>query len=758
MTPQALIADDEDEIPPEPEGDAEHPQDAYSPEPVTSREILANLIKQIDDVNIAENVNVETLSALGQLVTSEFQIDETSRSEWRDDIDRALDMATQKAQEKQFPWPRASNCVFPIISSAALQFQARTYPAIIQNRNVVKGTVWGSDKGTPALDQQKQPIMGQDGTPVWLAAPGSKRERADRIGQHMSYQLLEEMPEWEPQTDALLGQLPIVGGAIRKTFYDPVEKSNRSLFVPITNLVWNFYATCFEAAPRHTEIVRLYPTEIETLERSELFLPLIYGPGSDISDDNGGGDDNPSDGADPDAPHVFLEQHRRFDLDGDGYAEPLVVTVHKRSAQVVRITARYEADGITADKDHKIVKIKPADNYTLYPFLPNPKSGSHPIGFGHLLKPLNEAINTSLNQMFDAATLQNAGGGFIGTGLSLHAGPINFQVGRYVPVNNKGQNIRDSVFPIPFPGPSAVLFQLLGMLITSAKELAGVQDILTGDAGIAQASPTTVLALIEQGSKVYTSIHKRVYRAMKSELQKLYALNRKHLTETVHYRVGDDFLEVTPEDYRLGGGVEPIADPTMVTDMQRLGRAQILWQDKDDPHCDPMEIRRRYFEYCGIDRIDEIIVPPNVQAQQAQMQMMQAKFAAELGEMRSTTQKNAAQALLFAMQARAASSDAELAHLDKLIEVMRMHLEALNTGVKAADVESRHHIAMTGIREDARQAAANTSPAAVAAGANTGSVSGMETPPNIPAISGIPVGQSGGLPGPGGGVASVGQP
>lgn len=746
---QALLINSQSDEYDEPEGDVEHPDDAYTPEPNSPAEVLSNLIKQIDEINIAENIDQQVLNTLGQIVVQEFQIDETSRSEWRDQIDKALDMATQKAQEKQFPWPRASNTIFPIISSAALQFQARTYPAIIQNRNVVKGVVWGSDKGTPALDAQKKPITGPDGQPVWLSAPGEKRDRADRVGQHMSYQLLEEMPEWEPQTDALLGQLPIVGGAIRKTYYDPVDKCNKSLFVPIVDLVWNYYAPCFETAPRHTEVVRLYPTEIETLERSELFLPQEYGPGSDIADDGAGADDNPSQGSDPDAPHIFLEQHRRYDLDGDGYAEPLVVTVHKRSAAVVRITARYDEEGITADKQREIVKIVPDDHYTLYPFLPNPKSGSHPLGFGHLLRLLNEAINTSLNQMFDAGTLQNAGGGFIGTSLSLHSGPINFQVGRYVPVNNKGQNIRDSVFPMPFAGPSPVLFQLLGLLITSAKELAGVQDILTGDAGLGSASPTTVLALIEQGSKVYTSIHKRVYRAMKGELKKLYNLNRKHLTESARYRIGDEWLEVTPDDYRLGGGVEPIADPTMVTDMQRLGRAQILWQDKDDPQVNGLEVRRRYFEYCGIDRIDEILVPPNPQIAAQHQQMIMANFQSELGEKKSATQKNLAQALLFGMQARAIANGPELDQVEKLIDLMRLHLEALNTSVKAADVQGKHHIAMEGIRQDARATAHATNASAVASGIDPGSLQPMATQSGVAGVPELSPGQSGGIPGPG---------
>lgn len=683
----------DEEVPEEPFGDDEHPEDAEGQgEDLTPRQILANLIKNIGDINIARNVDEQTLNNLGQMVLREYEIDENSRAEWRAEIDRAMDMATQTAQEKQFPWPKASNVIFPIITSAALQFQARTYPAIIQNRNVVKGVVWGTDKGQPALDEQKKPLTQPDGSPVWLVLPGEKRQRADRIGEHMSYQLLEEMPDWEAQTDVLLGRLPIAGGEVRKTYYDPVEKCNCSVGLPITDLVWNYYARSFEAAPRHTEIVRLYPTDIETLERSEIFLPYEYGPGSDVSDTTESGNAEGSGGSDPDAPHIFLEQHRRFDLDGDGYAEPLVVTVHKRSGNVVRITARYDQEGIVTNDAKEILKICPDDHYTLYGFLPNPKSGSHPLGWGHIAKSLNESINTALNQMFDAGTLQNTGGGFIGTGLSLHSGPVNFQVGRYVPVNTKGMSIRDNVFPIPFPGPSQTLFALLELLLGAAKEVTATQDILAGDASIANAPPTTVLALIEQGAKMYTSIHKRVYRALKSELQKLYKLNRRYMKETARYRVGDEWLEITPDDYRLGGGVEPIADPTMVTDMQRLGRATVLMQLANDPMANGYEIRRRYLEFANIDRIEEVLQPPNPMAGQiaAAMQM------AELGKARAQEQKDATQAFLNMAEARAKASQPEIEWIDNQLAMLRLHIEAVNASTRAMEADHKHHQVMEG--------------------------------------------------------------
>jgi len=452
------------------------------------------------------------LDELGMLVCREFEIDDMSRDEWRDDAENALNFAVQQSEPKQYPWPDASNVIYPLITKAAIEFAAMTYPAIVRNRNIVKGVVWGSDKGTPATQNGKQngtPIVGQDGKPVWLRPPGDKQRRADRVGVHMSHQLLDNLEYWEWQTDTLLHQLPIVGGAVRKTYRDPVAARNESVLVPLMNLVWNKHAKSFAEAARHTEILNLQPHEIEEYERDEeTFIPIVYGPGGTREDGQDAGDSQ--------APQEFLEQHRRYDLDDDGYPEPFVVTVHRESQKVVRVVARSEEDGIE-EKDGQIVRIKAVDYYTLYPFLPDPKGGSYPIGFGHLLKPLNEAINTTTNQMFDAGHLQIAGGGFVGTSLSLHSGPINFQIGEYKPVNNKGQSIRDAVYQLQFPGPSETLFKLLGFLVQAGESIASTQNILGADqAGLANIQPTTVMLLVSQGMRVYTAIHKRIYRALKS--------------------------------------------------------------------------------------------------------------------------------------------------------------------------------------------------------------------------------------------------
>ncbi len=710
----SMVDDDEDE-PSIEQPDVAEPEDDLTEEngdKPRRKGILKQLLAQIDDINLARYIDEQDLAEIGSTVVQEYRIDENSRSEWVTHSKEAMKFATQDAPPKQYPWPGAANVIYPLMSQAALSFAARTYPALVQNRNVVKGIVWGTDRGTPVTEDGRaggKPKMGPPGpdgqpTPIWLIAPGEKRKRADRIGEHMSWQLLDDMPEWEPQTDQLLHQIPIVGGAARKTFYEPSEGRNFSLFVSLMNLVWNYHAPSFEAAQRITEKILLYPNEIREFELSGdegaggMFLPLDYGPAGGGGDgETFGFDEEVQSGSqdDPDAPHMYIEQHRRLDLDDDGYAEPYIVTVHLRSGKVVRIIARYDDDGITMSKNKReVIRITPVDYYTLIPFLPSLDGGSYPMGFGHLLRPMNEAINTTLNQMFDAGHLQNAGGGFIGDGLSIASGPVGFQVGKYVRVTTKGLSIRDSVFPIPFNGPSPVLFQLLGVLIGSAEKLASIQDILAGDAAMANAPPTTILALIEQGLKIYTAINKRIFRAFKAEFQKLYRLNRKYLTEPTRYRIGDEWREVTPEDYRLGGGVEPIADPTMMTDMQKLGQAQIIMAYKGDPMIKQDEIARRLFDAANVDRVDELFAPPDPQAQQMQQMAVQLgiqKAQAELGRERAAELKDQTQAFLNMALARKNADASQEAVIEQQLTFMRQNIEAINTTIKAAAIDHKFH-------------------------------------------------------------------
>lgn len=623
-------------------------------------------------INIAEELDDDELSKIGQRVVFEYEIDYNSLGDWREKIERAEKIANQIAEAKQYPWPKASNILYPLITTASIQFAARAYPAIVNGRSIVKGTVLGEDDGVAVVVDGQPQIDPMTGQPAWIVPPGAKQARADRIGEHMSSQLLDEQIEWEPETDKLLHVLPIMGTAFRKVYFDPDKGRNAAIYVSAARFVVNYKARSLERAPRATEEISFYPLEIEEKVRAGIFLDIEYGasPGTENDDD---------------APVEFLEQHRWLDLDEDGYPEPYIVTVAKHLSKVVRIVARYDLDGIHYNYSKgRIQKIDPVHYYEPYQFLPNFEfEGSiYGTGFGTLLLPLNESINTTLNMLIDAGHLANTQGGFVGKGLSMNAGSMRFQPGEYKVVNASGMSIRDNIVQLQFPGPSPVLFQLLGMLVEAGKEIASVKDVLTGETQAANTPATVVLAQIEQGLKVFTSIYKRIYRSLKGELNKLYRLNRLYLNDQTSYKIGNDWKQISRADYDKGSGVEPVADPSMVSDMQKLGKAGFLMQFAADPTMDGKEIKTRMLKAAGIDNVEALFLanpPPNpaivAKAAELATRQTEAQANAELKQAQALLAK--AQAIYQFAQADKLVGDQHIAWVQQQLEAIRLGLDAI---------------------------------------------------------------------------------
>ena len=158
---------------------------------------------------------VKDLEGLGQKVCRFVQIDEDSRSDWKKRSEGAMDLALQVAVAKDTPWENASNIKNPHLTSAALQFHARAYPAIVPNMKVVKGQVIGADP------------------------EGIKLSQAKRVEQHMNYQLLEENTDWEEEMDRLLLALPIEGCEFKKTYFSKSLDRNASDWVRPEDFIVN---------------------------------------------------------------------------------------------------------------------------------------------------------------------------------------------------------------------------------------------------------------------------------------------------------------------------------------------------------------------------------------------------------------------------------------------------------------------------------------------------------------------------------------
>ena len=109
------------------------------------QDVTFDLIANIQSPNLAFDIDDDELTRLGRKVVEEFEIDLESRKAegWDERNEKAIKLAMQVKEEKTFPWPNAANIKYPLITTAAIQFAARAYPAIVDGWNVVKGKVLG---------------------------------------------------------------------------------------------------------------------------------------------------------------------------------------------------------------------------------------------------------------------------------------------------------------------------------------------------------------------------------------------------------------------------------------------------------------------------------------------------------------------------------------------------------------------------------------------------------------------------------------
>lgn len=628
--------------------------------------------------NIAAILDKRTLTDIAANVYDEYKIDKESRADKEKEWDDAIRAFELKREAKSFPFDKASNIKFPLLFTAAMQFAARAMPALLQNGKVAKGKVIGNDPG------------------------GMKAEKAQRTADYLNYQLLERDDIWLSETDTMLHQIPIFGMALKKVYHDP-ERGNVSELVGVRDFYVNASYPSLDRAPRYTQRFELYPYEIEERIRDGRFVKFDV-----INSENPEEDaDKSTDVAsfeDKSRPHEFLEQHRRIDLDEDGYGEPYIVTLHVPTRTVVRIVACFGEQDITLtvgnqaipaaqyatmglNEPAEVLKIERQDYYVKYGFIPDPNGGFYDIGFGSTLFDVSSAISSIMNQIIDAGTLQNAGGGFIGKEFRMKAGEMRMSPGVYKQTTFAGDDIRKAIVPMQHPGPSAVLFDMLGFLVDLGDKVANTPDVVTGDTGQTAQTATTTLALIEQGLKVFTGIMGRMLRALNSELAALYKLNARYGDQREYQMVIDRPDADIAADFGDGtADVVPVADAASSTDMQRMAKAQVLMPfmgletGQPDPMFNQLELRRRLLEAASIPNIDQILQQPQPDPVQQQA------VGLDLAQKEADVQKTKAETVKVLTEASAKEAEtglrAEEVGIKREQGQMKAASDVLSAGVK----------------------------------------------------------------------------
>lgn len=640
--------------------------------------------------NLVDRFEEDDLCKIGEFVWDSYKADCQSREPWLRRTSAAMDLAMQVQKDKTFPWPGCSNIAFPLVTIAALQFHSRSYPAIISGPDVVQCRTIGPDPD------------------------GQKAERAQRVSCHMSWQVLEQDQCWEEQVDRALLNVPIVGTAWKKSYYHAGKGHNVSELVLSRDLVLNYWAKSVEDCPVKTHIIPMTKNTLHSRILEGVFKdvrecewykgdapqpPVTHN--SQESDNRDGVNPPQPDGR---TPFICLEQHCVLDLDGDGYAEPYIVTLEESTHTVLRIVCRFDREeDIERTKQGEIIRIHAVEYFTKIPFIPSPDGGIYDIGFGVLLGPLNESVNGAINQLFDAGTMANTAGGFLGRGAKIRGGVYNFSPFQWNRVDSTGDDLRKSIFPMPVREPSNVMFQLLSLLINYTEKVSGAVDITTGGNPGQNTPAQTSQTMVEQGQKVYAAIFKRIWRSMKEEFKKLYQLNGLHLPEGKIEFAGSDKY-VTRADY-LGdpSSVIPVADPNIMSDQQRFLQASALINiARNNPLYNQDAANIKFLKALKITDIEQVYIgtakapqpKPDVKVQVEQMKMQvqlknlewkKLQWISSLLEQRNLNQAKIisleGQAALYMAQAESVENSSKIDAFRTMIEHFRMMNEMITSQI-----------------------------------------------------------------------------
>ena len=538
---------------------------------------MEKLIEFASMNNIAESLSEEVLTKIGQEVVEGYDADRLDRKPWDDKMKDAMDLALQNEKQKNFPWENCSNVMMPIITEAIIQYSSRMYPALVPTAGLVKPRVVGMDP------------------------EGQKQEQANRVSKHMDYQILTEMEEWEDEMDRGFIVQPLLGQMYKKIYK---SDRNRSDMLSPNEFVMVNNAKSIETSFRKTHFFPMTKNDIKSEQLKGNFLDIEINVRKAPEEE-----DQKTTREDDSTPPLLLEQHTWYDLDEDGLMEPYIFTVIHETMQVVRITAGYDPEKIQTNGE--VVTYVPQEQYFVkYGFIPNPDGSIMDLGFGQLLGPLNKQINTSINQLNDAGTLANAGGGLIGKGVKMKNGVISRRIGEYIAVPNSGTDLARNVIHFPQGQPSAVLFNLLGMMMTAAQRLSSTLDSQVGENPGQNQKATTTIAVQREGKQIFAGIYKRNYRALNKEVSRLYYLNSMYLDDEDYQRVLDVPASVKADYNMETMNIKLAADSSYTPAELKLARANSLLSKIPTGLINPQIAMKQVLEAEEHPNIDQLMSMP----------------------------------------------------------------------------------------------------------------------------------------------------
>lgn len=574
--------------------------------------------------NLVDALDTHTLARLAQDVVQWVRWDENTRDDWskrESEGIRALGVSDRKLGGAAFEG--ASTVVHPLLAEAITQFHARAISEMWPPEGPVK---------TVVLGDQTQERMAQ----------------ASRVEQYMNYQYCEQMPGAFEEEDNLLFRLPLSGSCFKKVYFDPLVDALCSRLIEPSDFIVPFSATDLETASRYTHRYReMHNTVLKKIaagyyaKSDKLSMPTNeVWDYPEVRDEIDSTEGRERANVDNDSRHTILEMYVDLDLQGfedccadgsmSGVALPYIVWVNRDDQEVMRVQRNW-----MPNDEAKSAKVCVAH----YRFMPG--LGFYGYGLLHLIGGMATSATGALRALLDSAAFSNMQGGYRTRDSRVKGGDVPLAPGEWREVDISAEELSKAFFKVPYGEPSDVLFKLLGYLDERGQKFVGTTDVMTGDAN-PMAPVGTTLAMIEQGGKTFTAIHRRLHVAHRKEFKILAQLNMEYLPEDGYpYFTKSGDRHIMPSDFDGRVDIIPVSDPSIISSTQRIVQAQSV-MTLAEKHPDQLSLKetiKGMLQAMRVPNYEELMkVDGALQQQQAQMAQLEIQIKqAELNKINAET-------------------------------------------------------------------------------------------------------------------------
>jgi hypothetical protein len=540
------------------------------------------------DANLAEYMDEGAMLELAGDIEGDIDNDRASRKDWEKAYSEGLKLMGLQYEERTEPWEGACGVFHPMITEAVVRFQSETITETF-----------------PAAGPVKTKIIGRE-TP-------EKKQAADRVEADMNYRLTEEMPEYRPEHEKMLWNLPAAGSAFKKVYYDPSLGRQVSVFIPAEDILLPYGTSDIQTCHRVTHVMRKTKNEILKLQQAGFYRDVDIGdPTKSIDDIRKAKDEETGFSDVNDERYTLYECHVDLNLKGfedvdknndeTGIGLPYVVTLIKNTSTVLSIRRNWKEDD-----DLKLKR----QHFVHYQYIPG--FGAYGFGLFHLIGGFAKASTSLMRQLVDAGTLSNLPGGLKSRGLRIKGDDTPIAPGEFRDVDVGSGAIRDNIMPLPYKEPSATLFNLLNSIVEEGRRFAATADLQVSDMN-ANSPVGSTLAMLERQLKVMTAVQARVHYALKQELGLLAGIIRDYTPEEYSYEPDVGTAPAKQSDYEHVD-IVPVSDPNAATLSQRVVQYQAVMQmaQMAPQIYDMPQLHRGMLDVLGIKNADKLVPLPDDQ-------------------------------------------------------------------------------------------------------------------------------------------------